>query len=887
MVDAAEWPLVGRDEELALLAEVVAAGGSLVVAGTMGVGKSRLVSDMLGRHAERSGGDVQVVPVRATRSTATIPFGPFAAWASAAPAATGDRLGALQAISRKLVEVADRLVVAVDDAHLLDDGSAALVLHLVEHTAASVVATVRTGEPCPDGVTAVWKEGLAPRVDLQALSQPETADLVEAVLDGPLDVTARRRLWDWTQGVPLYVREVVRAGLSAGVLARVDGVWHWRGELPVGDRLADLVGARLAQVGADEREVLELLAYGEPLPIEVVDELGRRDALVAAERHALVLVDPGTGDVTAPTARLVHPLYAEVLRATIPTLAAREHQRRLGDAAAARGWHEREPLRVASWWLASGSAPPEPDTFLDAARQALALAVWDLAERLADAAARAGAGPRATLVRSMALELTGRRDEADALLADLSPDCLDDDLLAEVASARAGMTLLNRGEVEPALAILADAAGRLTGRLRADVVAQSGYLAITAGRVEVALDAATAALEDAEDDELVRVRALAVAILAWSMRGDTDLAVRMSELTLPYVPGVAATNPSPVALNGIGILPIAYAIALILAGRVDEAAAVSEATMAAARSSDFRILYAVTAALDGRMALWRGRPAVTRERGTEGLAIVRDLSMPFEWPAAVAAMGAAQMGDVVTARAALSWIDRSPHRPVGLYDIELGQGRAWLLAAEGETAAARAQLVAVADRAAAGGARLFELLALLDAARLGGAREAAPRLAALAERVEGVFAELAATFAAALAGGDAGGLDDVAERYAQLGFVLLAADAAAAAAAAHRTAGRRGSYLTSVGRARELAARCEGARTPLLRELDAEPALATLTDREREVVELAARGLSNREIAERLYLSVRTVHTHLHRAYAKLGTSDRDQLALVLPPTPR
>jgi DNA-binding CsgD family transcriptional regulator len=485
----------------------------------------------------------------------------------------------------------------------------------------------------------------------------------------------------------------------------------------------------------------------------------------------------------------------------------------------------------------------------------------------------------------MALEMTGRRDEADGLLAALSYDGLDDELLAEVASAHAGLALLNRGEIEPALGILADAAARLTGPVRADVVAQSGYLAITAGRVDEALAAAMAALEDAEDDELVRVRALAVATLAWSMRGDTDLALRMAELTLPYVPGVVATNPSPVALNGIGILPIAYAIALILAGRVDEAAAVSEATMTAARASDFRILYAVTAALDGRMALWRGRPAVTRERGTEGLAIVRDLALPFEWPAAVAAMGAAQMGDVTTARAALAWVDRAAHRPVGLYDIELGQGRGWLLAVQGETAAARTQLVAVADRAAACGAHLFELLPLLDVARLGGARDVAPRLVALAERVEGVFAELAAAFATALAGGDAAGLDAVAERYAALGFELLAAEAAAAAAAAHRADGRRGSYLTSVARARELAARCEGARTPLLRDLDAEPALATLTDREREVVELAARGLSNRQIAERLFLSVRTVHTHLHRAYAKLGTSDRDQLSLILRPS--
>ena len=58
--------------------------------------------------------------------------------------------------------------------------------------------------------------------------------------------------------------------------------------------------------------------------------------------------------------------------------------------------------------------------------------------------------------------------------------------------------------------------------------------------------------------------------------------------------------------------------------------------------------------------------------------------------------------------------------------------------------------------------------------------------------------------------------------------------------------------------------------------------MAALTDREREVAELAARGLTNREIADRLYVSVRTITTHLYRVYAKLGINERDQLGLLL-----
>jgi DNA-binding CsgD family transcriptional regulator len=55
-----------------------------------------------------------------------------------------------------------------------------------------------------------------------------------------------------------------------------------------------------------------------------------------------------------------------------------------------------------------------------------------------------------------------------------------------------------------------------------------------------------------------------------------------------------------------------------------------------------------------------------------------------------------------------------------------------------------------------------------------------------------------------------------------------------------------------------------------------------LTRRERETAELAARGHSDREIADMLYLSVRTVHAHLRSAYAKLGVSGRGGLAAAL-----
>ncbi|MGH3972048.1 MAG: response regulator transcription factor, partial [Pseudonocardiaceae bacterium] len=113
----------------------------------------------------------------------------------------------------------------------------------------------------------------------------------------------------------------------------------------------------------------------------------------------------------------------------------------------------------------------------------------------------------------------------------------------------------------------------------------------------------------------------------------------------------------------------------------------------------------------------------------------------------------------------------------------------------------------------------------------------------------------------------------------QIGALLLAADAAAQAAAAHTRQDRRGSAHATTTRAHRLAQACEGARTPALAAIAAP---LPLTHREREVVTLAAGGLSNRQIAQRLVVSIRTVENHLYRATAKLGTSDRAELATLL-----
>jgi DNA-binding NarL/FixJ family response regulator len=161
----------------------------------------------------------------------------------------------------------------------------------------------------------------------------------------------------------------------------------------------------------------------------------------------------------------------------------------------------------------------------------------------------------------------------------------------------------------------------------------------------------------------------------------------------------------------------------------------------------------------------------------------------------------------------------------------------------------------------------------------------ARRLTELAELVEGPRAELVARWAEAAAHQDAQTLMAVSADLEAMGDRIAAADASAHAASAFRRTQQRGPALTAAARASRLIAEC-GASTPATRTA-ATP--LPLTNRERETAELLATGLSNKQIADALTLSVRTIEGHIYNSCTKLGLADRNALAQFMsqltPPT--
>ena len=198
-----------------------------MISGPAGVGKTTLASTGLEVAQERG---MSLARTTATQASRGLPFGAFASLLPPDPGGDGvwsrDGHGELlRRYVRAVVEGAGGrpLVVFVDDAHLLDGGSATLVHQLALTRAATVVATVRSGEAAPDPVVALWKDDPTERIEVGVLDDAVIEELLVTVLGGPVEPASLRQLADRCQGNPLFLRELVTGALESGRARRGGG----------------------------------------------------------------------------------------------------------------------------------------------------------------------------------------------------------------------------------------------------------------------------------------------------------------------------------------------------------------------------------------------------------------------------------------------------------------------------------------------------------------------------------------------------------------------------------------------------------------------------------------------------------------------------------------
>jgi hypothetical protein len=248
-----------------------------------------------------------------------------------------------------------RLVIGMDDAHLLDELSVTLLHQLALTRTACVVLTVRTGELAPDPVVTLWKNGLADRLELAQLPRVEMDRLVTSVLGGVVDSRTVERLWRATRGNALFLRELVEGGCDTGALRICDGVWRWEGRLEPTPRLREIVQDQLGGLCAEERTALELLATDEPLGLGRVASLINPEVVAVLERRGLVTV---VNSGWRAEVWLAHPIYATVVRDQLPEANACRLRRRLANTHLP--WKRQDDLLRAGMLLLDSDQPGGP-----------------------------------------------------------------------------------------------------------------------------------------------------------------------------------------------------------------------------------------------------------------------------------------------------------------------------------------------------------------------------------------------------------------------------------------------------------------------------------------------------------------------------------------------
>jgi ATP/maltotriose-dependent transcriptional regulator MalT len=624
-------------------------------------------------------------------------------------------------------------------------------------------------------------------------------------------------------------------------------------------RLRELVADRLRDLEPPERRALGLLAVGEPLSAGMIEELVP-GALNALERRGLIVEQ---ADGQRSSVRLVHPAYAETLRAEMSPRAAKELRGDLVRAFVTTGTRRRDDsLRVASWHLESGA---EPDVALLYAGYETALNAthFELALRFIQRVLEADPSPAYAWRCLHALHFLGRLDDAIPLVEAYRGSEGPDEDRANLALC-SSVVLRDMGHADEAIDLLRRAHAELARGEWADRVlghiAEQLWLAC---RYDEALDVTLPTVDAPNFHPFARAYTVSVAALVLATTGRSTDALEMLERVTPTI--------EPTTTSAISTLLHGQLRALALDGRLDEALAHTGDVHRWALEHGNEVSRQGGAVGLAAFHLVAGRPRTALEYARESNAIMRTMNPTQSYYVGYEAEALALLGDGEAAMQAWKQAPRfrEPEHP------ESVRQRAWIAAAQGDVQEARRLTTEAADASAAMGALNTELSALLDAVRLGAVGLIA-RLAAVCEQCQGSHAAAARRYAEGLRRDDPDELSSASQALEAVGRVLCAAEASAQAAISYARRGLKARAASAAARSATLADRCEGARTPILQ---AGPSPDPLTPRERDVVDLAREGLTSREIAERLVVSVRTVETYLQRAYAKLGVSGRHELA--------
>lgn len=866
LTPAGGWPSIERTALEDSLRAALAAGGVFLV-GEAGSGKTVLAQRVVASLGRR------MLHLRGTALSAEVPYGTLQAilahvddgqltHPSAVVRAVRDELSARFG--------AGEVIVFADNAQQIDEATAHVLALLAESGDIRLLIAGTSVLDGPRAFAELWRDRLLRTLEVPPFTVDEVAQAATLYLGSPVVLAAVTTAHESTEGNPLYLGYLLREWVDGGSLTLTGGVWALAnpGE-PSSPRFVDLIAAQLSRWSPGAREALELVALTEEFPVGLLLEIVEPDDLDALERAGVVIVDVDG----APTVRIRNRFVAQIIRQSIPfgrRRALRERVIATGvdpDAGTAE-----QRLAFAVWSIECGVSL-DPEFAVRAAETALELFDAPLALRIAGSVPPGPSFARASIARSVALRYLGLRENAAQALADLgtaqrselAPEltvalAVEESTVLAGLEGRGGYALDVLGSARLAVqAVPADDAARLDAVLD---VAEYEVLLVSGRHLE--LIEPLGAVYDAGPSAGLRRWAAASAIYAEALAvtGRQQEALRiLGELTpVAADPGLDRATVTVVRASLFGCL--------VSCGLWRQA--LEFLTEAETVGREPLVTGSVIDTLVGLLHLYSGRPAAAL-------------------PALLAAHSQAAVRDPYLSRgqivAGLAWTTALLGRPDEARDhlVVYGSGRyaPFHAVASAELCAWSARLElgddaesAVLDRAQAyrDAGQPAEAVLLLASLAGHGSDPALAQLRAGVVEEPGPLAEALGDFAEGAFTTDAALLLRAAERFADIGhdaFALHAALAAAAVPGADRALVRDAQRVAKLARAA-----IGGDAAVIIPE--------KLSAREREVAELAARRLSNQEIAERLHLSIRTVESYLQSVFGKLGINSRADLPELL-----
>ena len=663
-----------------------------------------------------------------------------------------------------------------------------------------------------------------------------------------------------SRGNPLLVVQLVAAGRESGTIA-VDGdIAFATGPLRAAPQLVEVVRGRLRGLSAWAQRLVGAVAVAEQVSIDIAASLGDDETIAELAEADWLAVD-----TRGRSLRIRQPVVREAileaigdlgrLRAVEQLLAASESLGRPSTVA--------ERLSVSRWRLELGLPVGVPEALEGAALTSLTEPAF--AELLLRTAVEAGGGGPAQLRLAAQLKRTGRPGEAALVLGQAEHDTSDPAVLAEVSvwsgivtgigfrRSREALESLRReiapgGGTDDQKAVLAALEWR-EGRL-VDALAISSDLAdddrptfagVFAGLHEVMMRARRGQRREAAD-KIAALRPIAPLVADLIPEGPSTL-----DWLDAWVPFVTELDCAPARQSGRAALD-----------RLQARGEPSEA--------------AQFAWLLGSAELLAGRPARAAElirEAADAPGIWRDSWYPLLLGRLVEALVlAGRPGDARETADEMHATRSSPvHRGV------MALGDAAIRADEGDLRRAAELALTTSTQAARGGDAVLAVDAAYAAVRYGDQRGARMLLDS-PDTLGGPARAAQRAHASALLAGSPGAIDGAASKLAASGLAWFAVEARASSARLRADRQDSVGAVVAAEQVQRLLAELPELQGGLVRRWHG----PGLTVREAEVARLAAAGLADRAIGERMGISVRTVHAHLANVYRKVGVHSRSEL---------